>query len=285
MPNVTFDLPGRVALVTGAARGIGLATARLLHERGASVALVDLDADGTAAAAAGIGERALAVPADVTDRDAMSAAVTTTVERFGRLDVVVANAGIAPPAATMRVVDPETFERVVEVDLLGVWRTVRPALPEVVARRGHVAVVSSISAWANGAALAAYGVSKAGVEQLGRALRTELAPSGASAGVVYFGFVDTEMLRAGYADPVAHAFEELLPGWMRRRVRPDQAAAAIVRGIERRARSVVLPSWWRAWSALRGLVNPAMDRLAERDPRLRELIREADRDERAALRQ
>ena len=271
--------------MTGAARGIGLETARLLHRRGASVVLVDLDAAETASAAADAGERALAVPADVTDRDAMAGAVATAVERFGRLDVVVANAAIAPPTATMRVVDPQTFERVVEVDLLGVWRTVRPALPEIVAREGHVTVVSSISAWANGAALAAYGVSKAGVEQLGRALRTELAPAGASAGVVYFGFVDTEMLRAGYADPVAHAFEELIPRWMRRRVRPDQAAAAIVRGIERRAPSVVLPPWWRVWSALRGVVNPAFDRLAERDPRLRSLLREADRDERAALRE
>src|SRR5919201_3432922 len=144
-----YLLSGRSALVTGAARGIGFETARLLHERGASVTLVDLDREATERAAAQIGERTMALEADATDPDALEAAVAATVERFGGLDVAVANAGVAPPVATVRVIDPDVFERVMEIDLLGVWRTVRACLPEITARRGHVVVLTSVSAFTN----------------------------------------------------------------------------------------------------------------------------------------
>src|SRR5664280_1281353 len=98
-----YDLPGRVALVTGGARGIGFETAKALIARGASVAIVDLDADSVSRAAGELhDQRALGLAADVTDRSAMQRAVAETVERFGSLDVLVANAGIAPPVATFR---------------------------------------------------------------------------------------------------------------------------------------------------------------------------------------
>lgn len=219
-------LPGKVALVTGAARGIGLATAKLLHARGAAVAVVDLDAERAAEAAAQVGERALPIGADVTDAAAMERAVAATVERFGGLDVVVANAGIAPPQRTAAALGPEVFERVVEVDLLGVWRTVRPALPQIAARRGHVVVVASIYAFVNGVLNSPYAIAKAGVEQLGRALRVELRPSGASAGVAYFGFIDTDMVRDAFADPVTQKLERAFPRWMLRRHRSAPRSAS-----------------------------------------------------------
>ncbi|MCK9247867.1 MAG: SDR family NAD(P)-dependent oxidoreductase [Solirubrobacteraceae bacterium] len=170
---------GRTALVTGAAAGIGAEVARIVHGRGASVVLVDRDGPAVTAVAAALGGRAVAVAADVTDRVAMAAAVDGAVALQGRLDLVVANAGVAPPFTTLRSIDPAAFERVVEVDLLGVWRTVAPALEPIVASAGQVAVVSSVYAWMNGAATAPYAVSKAAIEQLGRALRVELAPYGA----------------------------------------------------------------------------------------------------------
>jgi NAD(P)-dependent dehydrogenase (short-subunit alcohol dehydrogenase family) len=279
-----YALSGKVALVTGAAGGIGLETARLLHARGASVALLDIDEAATERAAAEVGERTLAIAADVTDRDAMEAAVAVTVERFGGLDVPVANAGVAPPTATMRAIDVDAFERTVEIDLLGVWRTVRPALDQVAERQGQVVVISSVYAWANGAANASYAASKAGVEQLGRALRVELAPVGASATIAHFGFIDTPMVRDAMTDPLAQRFEERLPAWMTRRLTPAQAATALVGGIERRAPRVIAPSWWRGFFALRGIVNPLLDRAMERDRRGQELIRAADEGERARLR-
>ncbi len=164
-------------LVTGAARGIGFETARIAHERGASVTVIDLEEDASAEAARRIGERTLAIGADVTDAEAMADAVERTVAEFGGLDVPVANAGIAPPVATMRSTDPDVFERTLEIDLLGVWRTVRPALDQVVERRGQVVVVSSVYAWLNGSGAAPYAIAKAGVEQLGRALRSRALPA------------------------------------------------------------------------------------------------------------
>ena len=107
----------------------------------------------------------------------MLAAVAETVERFGGLDVAVANAGIAPPTVTTtRTMPGEEWERVFEVDLLGVWHTVRAALPQIVERGGQIVFIASVYAFANGMLNSPYAVSKAGVESLGRALRAELAP-------------------------------------------------------------------------------------------------------------
>jgi NAD(P)-dependent dehydrogenase (short-subunit alcohol dehydrogenase family) len=280
-----YDVAGKVALVTGAQRGIGWETARILHSRGASVALVDLDEDLAKEAAARIAAdaRVIGIGADVTDRDAMDAAVEATVEAFGGLDVVVANAGIAPPTATVRVIDEEAFERTVEVDLLGVWRTVRAALPQVTERGGHVVVVASVYAFMNGVLNASYAMSKAGVEQLGRALRAELALHGASASVAYFGFIDTRMVQDAMADPISEHLVDNMPKFMLRRLPPSAAGEAIVAGIGRRAPRIIAPKWWRAWSVLRGILNPLFDGRAERDERFQAAVREADAPERAQV--
>jgi NAD(P)-dependent dehydrogenase (short-subunit alcohol dehydrogenase family) len=274
---VTFDLNGKVALVTGAARGIGYETARQIHMRGASVTVVDLDADEAREAAERIGDRAIGIAADVTDAGAMRSAVAETVERFGGLDVAMANAGLAPPSiATMRSVPAEEWERVIEVNLLGVWHTVRAALPQVSEREGHIVVVASVAAFANGMLGSSYMTSKAGVEQMGRALRTELMPLGASASVAYFGWVDTRMVQDTFARPGANVLEEIAPDFLMKRITPAQAGAAVVKGIEERAPRIFAPKWWRYLSALRGLLNPLLDRRSERDPRIVAAIREAE---------
>ena len=176
----SYPVKNKVAIVTGGARGIGLETARGLCQRGASVAVVDLDPQATADAAALLGKNAIGLAADVTDADAMRDVVDAVVGHFGHLDIVVANAGIAPQPATTLVMDPEMFERVLEVNLSGVYRTVHAALPHIAANGGHVVVVSSVYSFVNGALLAPYAMSKAAVEQFGRALRGELVQHGAS---------------------------------------------------------------------------------------------------------
>jgi NAD(P)-dependent dehydrogenase (short-subunit alcohol dehydrogenase family) len=273
-----YELNDKVALVTGGARGIGLATAQALSARGASVVIVDLDAEAAERAAAQVHEsKALGLAADVTDRSAMQRAVATTVERFGGLDVVVANAGIASRVATFRATSTESFERVLEVNLMGVYRTVDAALPEIVRRGGHVVVISSIYAFTNGIGAAPYAMSKAAVEQFGRALRAELLQHGASATVAYFGFIDTEMVhRAIDRDPLANSMLEALPKPLHKRLAPKAAGEAIVRGIELRRPRVIRPRRWVVMSLLRGILNPLSDAQLERDEKTQQNLRELD---------
>jgi NAD(P)-dependent dehydrogenase (short-subunit alcohol dehydrogenase family) len=272
-----YDLNGKVALVTGAARGIGFEAARQLHLRGASVAVLDLDAGEASEAAERIGPRAFGIGADVTDQGAMLAAVAEVVEKFGGLDVAVANAGIGQSRlATARGISGEEWERVFEVDVLGVWRTVRAALPQIVERQGQMIVVSSVYAFMNGMVNSPYAVAKAGVEQLGRALRVELAPHGASASVAYFGWVDTKLVQDTFNQPDADRLNEFTPDWLLKRITPAEAGAGLVRGIEERAPRIFVPKWWRYVSAFRGLINPLLDRRMEKDQKMATLLRDLD---------
>jgi len=166
---------------------------------------------------------------------------------------------------------------VLDVNLMGVWRTVDAALPEVVRRQGHVVVISSIYAFINGVGAVPYAMSKAAVEQLGRALRAELAQHGASASVAYFGFIDTEMVhRAIDQDPLAGEMLQTFPVPLRKRIPPQAAGEAIVRGIERRQPRVIRPRRWAAVSALRGILGPLSDLQLERDERSQGLLRAID---------
>jgi NAD(P)-dependent dehydrogenase (short-subunit alcohol dehydrogenase family) len=270
-------LNGKVALVTGAARGIGFETARQMHLRGASVAVLDLSAEEAHEAAERIGPRAIGLAGDVTDQNAMFAAVAEVVEKLGGLDVAVANAGIAQKQfATARGISGEEWERVFEVDLLGVWRTVRAALPQIVERRGQMVVVSSVYAFANGMGNSPYAVAKAGVEALGRSLRVELAPHGASASVAYFGWVDTKLVQDAFDQEDSGRIKELSPDFLMKRITPDEAGAGLVRGIEERAPRIFVPKWWRYVAAFRGLINPLLDRRMESDAKTAALIRDLD---------
>jgi len=272
-----YDLNGKVALVTGAARGIGFETARQMHLRGASVAVLDLDAAEAREAAERIGPRAIGLGGDVTDQSALMSAVAEIVEHFGGLDVAVANAGIAQRQfATVQAISGEEWERVFEVDMLGVWRTVRAALPQIVERKGQMVLVSSVYAFANGFGNSPYAAAKSGVESLGRALRVELRPHGASASVGYFGWVDTRMVQDAMAQEASPRIKELSPDWLLKRITPEEAGAGLVRGIEEQAPRIFVPKWWRYVSALRGVVNPLLDKRMESDEKTRALVRDLD---------
>jgi len=119
------------------------------------------------------------------------------------------------------------------------------------------------------------------VEALGRSLRAELAVHGASATVAYFGFIDTKMVQDAFTDPLSHRFEGRLPTFMSRRLGPDAAGAAIVRGVEKRAPRVIAPRWWAVGSVLRGALNPLLDRRMEGDDELLSILREVE--DRAAI--
>jgi len=275
-----YSTVNKVVLITGATSGIGMATARALHARGANVVLTGRRQNVLDALALELGaDRTLAMAVDVTDRQRLDAVVTAAAERFGGLDVVIANAGILldPPTTIAAVEEPE-FERVIEIDLLGVWRTVRAALPQIIARRGHVVLTASIYAFCNGAINAAYAISKAGVEQLGRALRAELAPHGATAGVLYPGFTTTPLIRPVFGGN-AVATKLFTRGWpapLRAPITPERVATATVRGIERRSARIIVPGRWIPLSVLRGIVNPLTDRVIEHDPKFGQLLLELE---------
>ncbi|MGB8940686.1 MAG: short-chain dehydrogenase/reductase [Streptomyces sp.] len=271
-----YPLQGKTVLVTGGAGGIGAASGRALHSRGANVVLAGRRLEAVSAVARDLGpERAMAVSVDVTDRVALDEVVSRTVERFGGLDVVFANAGIAAPG-TIAAIDPEDFEKVVEVNLLGVWRTVRAALPQVIAARGHVLVCASMYSYFNGFANAPYAASKAAIEQFTRALRVELAGHQASAGVLYPGWVDTPMTYPAFGGDalLTRMRETLCPKVLRGTVSPQCVARQVVTGIESRAASIMVPGRWRPLVALRGVINPVVDRRLAHHARLQALLRQ-----------
>lgn len=260
-----ISLRRRVALVTGAGGGIGGATAHELVSRGASVALLDRDISAAERVAAELGSGAVALEADVTDRASVDRAVDATVRHFGGIDIVVANAGISGPTAPIADVDPDAFERVIDINLLGTWRTVRAALPFVLQRRGFVLGVASMAAALPGPTMSAYSTSKSGIEAFCRALRLEVATSGVGVGVAYFGLVDTELIRDHGDAPGISRLMASFPGAMSRPIPPAQAAQAIVSGIENRRSQVYAPGWVRPMVAFRGQAA-ALDRLVLRIP-------------------
>lgn len=271
------NLNGKVALITGGARGIGFGTARALARRGVTPVIVDLHQQACDDAAAQLGGQSFGIAADVTDLGAMQAVVATVVERLGGVDIVMANAGIANRGASFRAMSRESFGRVLDVDTNGVVHTVEAALPEIVRRRGQLILVASVYAFVNGVGVTPYAMSKAAVEQLGRALRVELVRHGASATVCYFGFIDTEMVHQGLdEDPLAAELKGTLPGPLRQRLTPEQAGEAVAKGVERRAPRVIVPPVWRVMFALRGILGPVLDRYMERNAQFQSIAGRLD---------
>jgi NAD(P)-dependent dehydrogenase (short-subunit alcohol dehydrogenase family) len=256
-------LAGRTVLVTGPARGIGRETARQAVARGAGVALVGLEPDPLRSLASALGPSAAWFEADVRDRASVERAVAGAVGRFGRLDAVVANAGIAR-VGLVESIDPAEFEDTIDVNLLGVWRTVRAALPHLLEHGGYVLCVASMAAAIHLPLMAPYAAAKAGVSAFADSLRMELAGRGVAVGVAYFGFIDTDMVRASNDHPAAQAARRRAPRLFAPRPLPvDAAGRAIVEAIERRSRWTFLPRGARAaflWA-------PRFQRLAESQAR------------------
>ena len=234
----SLSLDGRRILITGAARGIGAALAKRLHERGARVAVAGLEPDLLASVAASVDGPWW--PCDVPDRADVDHAVDSAAEALGGLDVVVANAGVACQLPLVGG-DPALFERTVQVNLLGSYYTLRAAGRHISHERGYALAVSSLGGAVHVPLMGAYSASKAGVEALGNTLRQEMRPSGARVGVAYFAELDTDMTSRGFGTEAARHFlgERTLT-----RVTPLKVGIdALERGIARRSRVIVAPKW------------------------------------------
>jgi len=271
-----LQLHGATVLITGAARGIGAACAERMHARGANVALVGLEGERMEATAARLGERTAVFEADVTDLAALRSAVEGTVGRFGRIDVAIANAGVAFEGA-LASSPVEHVERTLAVNLLGVWRTDRAVVDEIVRSRGYLLNISSLSAVAHLPLMGPYTAAKAGVEAMSDALRMELAPQGAVVGCAYFGFIDTDLVRASYARPSASLMNANTPAFLREPAPLSRAIDAIERGVQTRAHRLWYPRWVGPAIAMRGVIQPLIElRSRSEQARLAEAIRLAD---------
>lgn len=259
-----LNLQGKTAFVTGAARGIGAATAERLHARGANVALVGLEPERLEQNAARLGERAIALEADVTDLAALEGCVAKTVERFGGIDVAVANAGISF-TGTLSTAPVEQVERTLAVNLLGVWRTDRAVVGEIRRSRGYLLNISSLSAITHAPMMGPYTTAKAGVEAMSDALRLELAPHGVAVGCAYFGFLDTDLVKAGFETSSARDVKDRLPRFMANPAPLSIAIDAIERGVSKRSARVWAPRWVGPMLYLRGLLQPLTEKQALSD--------------------
>ncbi|OHU99632.1 short-chain dehydrogenase/reductase [Mycobacterium talmoniae] len=268
-------LAGKVVLITGGAQGIGAQVARQLVGHGSRVAILDHDMATAQRLVGELGSAATAFDADVTSFESMTDACAAAAARFGGLDVVVANAGIAGPAATVAAVDPGEWRRVIDVDLVGVFHTVAATLPYLRGRRGYVLAVASIGAVIPGPTVSGYMAAKAGVESLVRSLRIELGATGVDIGIAYFGLVDTGLAQDMIAGSGVGAMLAALPAALGKPIPAATAATAITTGIARRARRVYAPRWVPILVDLRAPLVLA-DRLLAVWPSMRRIVRDAD---------
>jgi NAD(P)-dependent dehydrogenase (short-subunit alcohol dehydrogenase family) len=250
---------GKVALITGGANGVGAEVARRLHDKGARVVLTDLDEVLLKEVATRLGEdRVLAAVADVRDLSAMQNAVDKGIERFGGIDIVVANAGIGTYGSVLQV-DPEAFRTLIDVNVVGVFHTVRATLPSVIDRQGYVLIVSSGAAYLAFPGLAPYNAAKAGVEHFANALRLEVAHLGVDVGSAHMSWIDTPLVRESKADlSTVREMLASLPGPLAKTTSVEKCGDAFVKGIEARKRRINCPGWVEVLRWIRPLLASRM---------------------------
>ncbi|MEU0132933.1 SDR family oxidoreductase [Streptomyces sp. NPDC006296] len=268
MSDSVRPLQGRVAVVTGAARGVGAAVARELARRGADVALLGREEATLARVRDEIPGAARCWEVDVTDDAGMSRVAGEVRARMGPASVVVANAGLAEggPFAES---DPVTWRRVVEVNLIGSAISARAFLPQLRETRGYYLQVASLASIGAAPLMSAYCASKAGVESFAHSLRAEYAHEHVGVGIAYLNWTDTDMIRDADEHPVLRELRAHMPRPARKVYPVGTVAGRLVDAVERRSAAVYAPAWLRATQAVRAAMPPVVTALSKREiPRL-----------------
>ena len=271
------SLSGKTLLITGAARGIGEHLARQAAAKGANVALIGLEPDRLKGLAAELNGHWF--DCDVTHQACLDLAVASTIEKFGKIDVIVANAGIAN-IGTLRSGPADALVRTIDVNLNGVIRTVGAALPYLIESRGYALLISSAAAFTAMPGMAAYCASKAGVEQFGNVLRLELAHLGVGVGTAHPIWIDTDMVR-GFSDdlPSFREVRKKLPWPLSQEITVTECAAMLLRGIEKRKRRVYVPRSIGLVQAMRTIVlSPFSDAIVRRSSRKGAVIEQMEQE-------
>ncbi|WP_133912274.1 SDR family oxidoreductase [Streptomyces sp. NBC_00582] len=259
-------LEGQVAVVTGAARGVGELLARRLSARGAKVALVGLEPDALKEVAQRLHGESGHWYADVTDHEAMTRVAAEVRERFGKVDVVVANAGVASGGPFVDS-DPEAWRRVIEVNLIGSAVTARAFLPALLESRGYLLQIASLAAITPAPMMTAYCASKSGVEAYAHCLRAEVGHRGVRVGVGYLSWTDTDMVRGADQEEVMRELRQRLP-WPSNKTYPlGPAVDRIVAGVERRSSHVYGQGWLRGMQGVRGFLPGIIGTVGQREMR------------------
>ncbi|MEU6976092.1 MULTISPECIES: SDR family oxidoreductase [unclassified Streptomyces] len=260
------SLEGQVAVVTGGARGVGELLARKLSARGAKIALVGLEPELLKEVAGRLHTEADWWHADVTDHEAMAKVAAEVKERFGKVDIVVANAGVAAGGPFVDS-DPGAWRRVIEVNLIGGAVTARAFLPVLMESRGYFLQIASLAAMTPAPMMTAYCASKSGVEAFAHSLRAEVAYKGVKVGVGYLSWTDTDMVRGADQDDVMKELRRRLP-WPSNRTYPlGPAVDRIVAGVERRSAHVYAQWWLRGMQSTRGYLPGIIASVGQREMR------------------
>lgn len=261
-----YSVTGRTVLITGSTGGLGAALSEELRGRGANLALLDLDAAAVAAQAERLGGGAVAAGfvADVRDISSLETAIDAAAAHFGRIDVVIANAGI-DTVAPMATLEPASFERVIDINLNGVWRTFKAALPHVKKQRGYLLAISSMAAFIHSPLQGSYTASKAGVWAMCDSIRLELRSSGVGVGSAHPTFFKTPLMDHVHKDPAGH---ELWGGNVKgiwKMVSLQEVVDDIADGIERRSAKIVVPKSLMLTANAPGLFRRIVERIGFRD--------------------
>lgn len=199
-----FRLDGRVAVITGSTRGIGLATARMMIAAGARVVISSRKPEACEAVRAQLaanGAQVLGIPCHMAKDEDRQQLIDRTIAEWGRIDILVANAAVNPVFVTMDALDPETWGKVIDTNLTGAWRLAQRAFPYMEKQGGgSIVLLSSLAGQLAAMKGGAYAVSKAGVDHLGRQLAAEWGRHNIRVNVVAPGTTRTDMIRAIVAD-------------------------------------------------------------------------------------
>jgi len=267
------DLRGHVVVITGSTGGLGRAAAKALREQGARLALFDLDLKAAQAQAAELGgpDVAQGWVADVCSLESLEHAMAAAAQHFGGIDVVIANAGVGytEPMETMT---SRSFERTIDVNLNGVWRTFKAALPYVQNRQGYLLAVSSMAAFVNAPLNAHYAASKAGVLAMCNSLRLEVKHLGVSVGTLHPTFFKTPMMDALMGNTCSEfVFNNYTGIW--KFVALDKVIKGLLGAVADRREMVTVPSSNALVARVTGLIRPLIEAIGFSDDRIAEAIR------------
>jgi NAD(P)-dependent dehydrogenase (short-subunit alcohol dehydrogenase family) len=249
----------QVVVITGGARGLGALLARRLVQQGNRVTLLDVNAQDLAEQQRQLGNACLALQADVCDLQSLEHSLQQARQTLGEINCVVANAGILS-LGSIEHMNPADFSRTLDVNVTGVFNTIRAAIPHLRETQGYLQVISSLAAAIHTSLMSHYAASKAAVEALADVARQELRPDGIDVGCVHPTFTPTQMLKDAHAqggDKLWGGHKGLFSS-----VQPEEVADAMLDGINNRRRKIIVPKMLAPAVVAPGTVHWVIEKLS-----------------------